>query len=99
MNISKLLDYKFNSRLINAESNEKKRFNIEAFKSLKRTGLKFGKNERMLLLYPNNSKQPLYIQYPGKETARDKDNVAYNPCDMRPELLINNKNNWNLIKK
>ena len=69
------------------ESDEKKLFNINTFSKLDKSGLSYGGIERRILMkeYPTGEK--LYIQYPGKESARDK-NVR--PWDFRPKLQLPN---------
>lgn len=69
------------------ESNEKKYFNIDAFSALDRSGLTFGKIERRLLMKTFPSGEKLYIQYPGKETVREKNP---RPWDFRPKLQLAN---------
>lgn len=83
--IRRLLTYNFNSRQDNKESLEKQMFNIDAFASLDRTGLQYETKERRLILYKNDNEK-VFIQYPGKETARSK---QPRPWDFRPEAEKN----------
>lgn len=85
LEIRRLLTYNFNSRQDNKESLEKQMFNIDAFASLDRTGLQYETKERRLILYKNDNEK-VFIQYPGKETARSK---QPRPWDFRPEAEKN----------
>ena len=69
------------------ESDAKKLFNIDVFSKLNKSGLSYGKTERRLLMkeYPTGEK--LYIQYPGKESARS---ARVRPWDFRPKLQLPN---------
>ena len=75
------------SSKLKKESDEKKLFNINTFSKLNKSGLSYGSVERRILMknYPTGEK--LYIQYPGKESARDKN---ARPWDFRPKLLLPN---------
>lgn len=72
---------------LKASSMEKKCFNIDSFSSIDRSGLKFNKIERRLLMREFSTGEKLYIQFPGKETAREK---APRPWDFRPKLQLSN---------
>ena len=74
-------------RAFTAEAVEKKLYNIKAFSSLSKTGLKFGSIERRLLMKEFPTGEKLYIQYPGKESARDK---SPRPWDFRPKMQLPN---------
>lgn len=69
------------------ESEEKKLYNIKAFSELDRSGLVFGQTERRLLMKTFPSGEKLYIQYPGKESARV---INPRPWDFRPKLQLAN---------
>ncbi len=69
------------------ESFEKRMVNIECFASLDRTNLSFGQVERRLLIKTFPTGEKLFIQYPGKESARDKNP---RPWDFRPKMLLPN---------
>lgn len=72
---------------LKVKSKEKKLFNVEHFAGLDRSGLKFQETERRILMneYPTGEK--LYIQFPGKESARDKNP---RPWDFRPKMQLAN---------
>ena len=69
------------------ESDKKKLFNIKTFSKLDKSGLLFGNIERRILMKEFPTGEKLYIQYPGKETVRDKNP---RPWDFRPKLLLSN---------
>lgn len=75
------------SKTLKRESDGKKLFNVEAFSSLDRSGLRFGEIERRILMREFPSGEKLYIQYPGKESIRTKNP---RPWDFRPKLLLPN---------
>lgn len=68
-----------------AESFDKKLQNISSFSQLDRRGLRYGEVERRVLMreYPTGEK--LYIQFPGKETVREKNP---RPWDFRPKMQL-----------
>lgn len=68
-------------------SMRKKLHNVEAFSSLDRKGLEFRGIERRLLMKEFPTGEKLYIQYPGKESARENNP---RPWDFRPKLLLPN---------
>ena len=78
------LKMEYGSRRTNAESKEKRKFNIAAFLDLDRNGLQYMSRERQLLLYTTQRKEKIYIQYPGKESV---ENIAM-PKDFRPKLQL-----------
>ncbi len=69
------------------ESNQRKLLNIETFSNLDKTGLQFGVIERRLLIRTFPTGEKLYLQYPGKESVRDKNP---RPWDFRPKLQLKN---------
>ena len=67
---------------ISKEANQKRLFNIESFSKLDRSNpLQFGTYERMLLLHTTANNEKIYIRFPGKEAAREKNKK---PLDFRP---------------
>ncbi len=76
-----------NNRELKADSDEKKRFNIDSFAALDRTNLAYGKIERRLLMKEFPTGEKIYIQYPGKESVRDK---SPRPWDFRPKMMLPN---------
>ena len=70
---------------IRDESRDKKLYNIGCFAELDRSGLRYGETERRVLMreYPTGEK--LYIQFPGKETVREKNP---RPWDFRPKMQL-----------
>lgn len=82
-----VLAYKYNLKT-SREGASKRKFNIDVFSNLYRSGnLKHGIIERRLLLYTTFNKEKIYIQYPGKETQRIN---GERPWDFRPKLLDKN---------
>lgn len=81
-----MMQIKYSSEL-KKESDEKKFFNIEAFSKLDRSGLSYDGVERRLLMKEFSTGEKLYIQYPGKESAREKNT---RPWDFRPKLQLPN---------
>lgn len=75
------------TRELKKESDNKKLFNINTFSKLDRSGLGYGEVERRLLMKEYSTGEKLYLQYPGKESARDE-NVR--PWDFRPKLQLSN---------
>lgn len=73
------------SNAMRNESKDKKLFNINCFSRLDRTGLKFGETERRILMHEYPTGEKLYIQFPGKESARP---VNSRPWDFRPKLQL-----------
>ena len=72
---------------LNKLSNEKKLKNIQAFSSLDREGLSFESTQRRLLIKEFSTGEKLFIQYPGKESARKE---SPRPWDFRPKVLKSN---------
>jgi len=64
----------------------KKEHNIKAFSELSRFGLSHSRLERKLLLWTTPDKEKIYIQYPGKESARWGNKQR--PWDFRPKLVF-----------
>lgn len=58
--------------------------NIKSFNSLSRQGLDYAAVERRVLLYETSEHEKLYMQYPGKESARKGNR---NLLDARPVLI------------
>ena len=71
-------------RELTNRSTECRLHNIRCLSELDRRGLMYGVRERRLLIYITASGERIYIQYPGKESAREK-NVK--PWDFRPKLV------------
>lgn len=78
------LKMNYGSKETNAESKEKRKFNIMAFLNLDRDELRYMDRERQLLLYTTQQGEKIYIQYPGKESV---ENIAM-PKDFRPKLQL-----------
>ena len=79
------LELVFEQRELNAQSKEKRLFNINSFSELNRNKpLEFGITERLLLLHTTRNNEKIYIRYPGKEAAREKNK---RPLDFRPVSL------------
>ncbi len=81
--IRDLLKYQFNARTDNKASLDRRIFNVKAFSGLDRTGLSFQGIERRLQLFETSDNEKLYIQFPGKESARESNTK---PWDFRPKL-------------
>ncbi len=81
-----LLQTKLQSNGVGAESKPKREANIAWISALHREGLAFGKKEKQILFHSTAKGEELYIQYPGKESARAGDSLR--PWDFRPELLL-----------
>lgn len=62
----------------------KKRHNILVFSKLEREGLSFMDIERRIRIHTTRNGENIYIQYPGKESARQNDKVR--PWDFRPKV-------------
>lgn len=73
--------------ILKEESKEKKLFNIKQFSELDRSGLKYKEIERRLLMCEYSTGEKLYMQFPGKESVRDKNP---RPWDMRPKMQLAN---------
>ena len=69
-------------------SRQKKDHNINTLSQLSREGLSFGKRERRVFLGKTSAGEKVYIQYPGKESARQDDKVR--PWDFRPKVQLTN---------
>lgn len=57
--------------------------NIDRFNALDRNGLVYGVTEKRILLYNTQYGEKLYMQYPGKESTRERGRF---PLDARPVL-------------
>ena len=78
------LELVYQAKSLNANSNEKRLFNIAKFSKLdRRLPLAFMVRERLLLLHETEAGEKIYIRYPGKESARLKNR---RPLDFRPVL-------------
>ena len=78
------LSFKYKSRELNSFAKERRLVNIEAFSELDRKPpLKFGEIERFLLFFTSDAGEEVYIKYPGKESAREKNR---RPLDFRPAI-------------
>ena len=62
----------------------KRQTNIDWIQNLPRTGLTYKKKEKQTLIYSTRSGEKLFIQYPGKESARKDEKKR--PWDFRPRL-------------
>lgn len=82
--LTKRLEADYSSKTINKESLEKRRWNIEAFNALERKRLKYGKNEKRMLLYETLEGEKIYIQFPGKESV----GTPEMPLDFRPKVKL-----------
>lgn len=74
----------YSSRTINKESLLKRQWNIDAFNALDRKQMKYGKQEKRMLLYKTLEGEEVYIQYPGKESV---ENIKM-PLDFRPKVKL-----------
>lgn len=82
------LKYEYNARELNAESKARRLVNIDSFSKLDRSEpLAFKKVERLLFICETSNHEKIYIRYPGKEAAREKNK---RPLDFRPVLLLSN---------
>ena len=70
---------------IRDESRDKKLFNINCFANLNRDGLSYRGIERRVLMREYSTGEKLYIQFPGKETVREKNP---RPWDFRPKIQL-----------
>lgn len=70
-----------------SEASLRRKINIDFITNLSLQGLSYEKNERMLQLYVTSVGEKLFLQYPGKESKRDK-----NPRerDFRPKIILPN---------
>ena len=82
--LTKRLEADYSSRTINKESLERRKWNIDAFNTLDRTGLTYGKHEKRVLLYETLEGEKIYIQFPGKESAE----TPKMPLDFRPKVEL-----------
>ena len=79
------LELIFDSKVLNTEARERRLFNIKSFSELDRNKpLEYGKIERLLLLHTTHNNEKIYIKFPGKESAREKNK---RPLDFRPVSL------------
>ena len=67
-------------------SRQKKDHNIRAFSELPKNRLSFGRTERRVFMGTTSAGEKIYIQYPGKESARQDDKVR--PWDLRPKVQL-----------
>ena len=82
---NKELELIYEPKELNNQSREKRLFNINSFSELNRDKpLEFGVYERLLLLHTTKNNEKIYIRYPGKESAREKNR---RPLDFRPVSL------------
>ena len=68
------------------EASARRMINLEFIEKLPLDGLEYKKKERALLLYVTEAGEEIYLQYPGKESERDKN---ANPRDFRPKIYKN----------
>lgn len=75
-----------------SESTQSRLVNICWIENLSRKGLSYDKKERQLLMYTTQSKEKIFIQYPGKESRGytkngiERKKTAIRPWDFRPRL-------------
>lgn len=74
---------------ITAPSAVKRKHNIDWVMELDRTGLVFGEREKRLLVYETRDGERLFIQYPGKESARSRKDIK--PFDFRPKIFLKDR--------
>lgn len=82
--LKNILSMEYHSRKTNKQSVERRKFNIDTFNNIDRTGLEYMNRERQLLLYVTQRGEKIYIQYPGKESAEK----VKMPLDFRPKLQL-----------
>ena len=72
-----------------SESSEKREYNIQWIINLPRNGLAFRKKTRQILIKTTQFKEEVFIQYPGKESARSNEKAR--PWDFFPRIQKENK--------
>lgn len=77
------LNFEYSKKTVLKDSKEYRKFNVDSFKNLLRSGLSYGEQERRLCLYETLNGEKIYIQYPGKESA---ERTPKFPLDFRPAL-------------
>ena len=83
--INQNINLVFDVKEMNTISKERRLLNIESFSELDRSEpLAFGKYERLLLMHTTHKNEKIYIRFPGKEAAREKNK---RPLDFRPVCL------------
>lgn len=87
-----LLKTRFQQSGENSESTPKRLLNIRFIQSLNRGGLKFREKERQVLIKTTDSYEDIFIQYPGKESARKEE--KYRPWDFRPKVFIKSEGKY-----
>ena len=70
------------SRAVLNQSKILRKFNIDAFFSISRNGLRFGELEHRIQLYSTFKNEKIYIQFPGKESVP----ATSMPYDFRPKI-------------
>lgn len=78
------LSFEYSRESVLVESKRLRKYNVETFNRLSRDKLEYNKRERRLLLYTTLLGEKVYIQYPGKESDADRNQVM--PLDFRPKL-------------
>lgn len=66
------------------DSSQKRKANVLWIRNLPLDGLESRRNEKQILIITTNINEKLYIQYPGKESARKTKTGVINPLDFRP---------------
>lgn len=92
--LEQILSTQIQNTSVRSESSAKRKNNIQWIIDLFRTDLTFRKNMRQILITTTQSNEELFIQYPGKETARNDDKLR--PWDFFPRVRKNNDYGSNL---
>jgi hypothetical protein len=79
------LQTKLQSSGLRSDSTRIRKANINWVVELDRAGLAFGRQERRVLIRETSAGERLFIQYPGKESARVRG--VKRPWDFRPKLI------------
>lgn len=74
------------SKQLKEDAMRKKLVNIHTFSEIERTGLHYQIRERRILLHTTARGERVYIQYPGKESAREGDKMR--PWDFKPKIML-----------
>ena len=92
--LKKLLSTSLSKSGKTSPSYNKRVANIEWIDSLGRQGLEYRKKERQILVHSTRLGEKIFLQYPGKESAKYKKNgkpridTAIRPWDFRPRLYL-----------
>jgi len=82
--LEKILSTDIQNTSKKAESSQKRETNIHWIVNLPRKGLAFRQKTRQILITKTQYKERIYIQYPGKESARSNDKLR--PWDFFPRI-------------